>query len=122
METLGGRIILLRERAEITQVKLSYLIGVTKSTMSKYENDKSLPNAGLLGKIADALDTTADYLIGRTSDSSPRDKGKDWVQLSESERSLLERYRLLSAKNRIKSLERIETLLDEQGSSKKSTD
>ena len=114
METIGTRIVTLRERADITQTSLALTVGVTKSTMSKYENNISCPNAELTGRLADALETTADYLIGRTSDSSPLEKGREWVRLSESDMRLLCGFRLLSAKNRIKAAERIETLLDEQ--------
>lgn len=114
METIGDRIILMRDRSDITQVKLSSMVGITKSTMSKYENNISIPNAEMIGKIADTLHTTADYLIGRTTDCSPREKGKEWVQLSGVDQKLLNRFRLLSERNKIKALERIETLLDEQ--------
>ena len=118
METFGSRIILLRERADITQVKLSKIVGVTKSTMSKYENGISIPNAELIGRIAAALNTSADYLVGNTADCSPHKKGKEWVQLSDNDQKLLNRFRLLSERNKIKALERIDTLLDEQSQRK----
>ena len=114
MKTIGKRIAALRERADITQAKLSQMVGVTKSTMSKYENNLSVPNAELIGRLAEALNTTADYLIGRTSDCAPREKGRDWVQLSDRDMTIINSFRLLSSKNRIKVIERMETLLDEQ--------
>jgi len=118
METIGRRIIQLRERADITQVNLSRKIGITKSTMSKYENNISTPNAEVVGKIAQVLETTADYILGITTDSAPHDKGKNWTQLSLKDHRLLKRFRLLSERNKIKALERIDTLLDEQSQRK----
>lgn len=68
MDTIGERINYLREIRNIKQKELAEAIGVTKATMSKYENNINIPNADILCKIADALNTSTDFLVGRTSD------------------------------------------------------
>lgn len=67
MDTIGERISYLRDILNIKQKSLAEQIGVTKATMSKYENNINIPNADILCKIADALDTSTDFLVGRTS-------------------------------------------------------
>ena len=70
MLTLGDRIISLRQDLDIQQKDLAAQIGITKSSMSKYERNINIPNAEILSKIADALNTTTDFLLGRTPSNS----------------------------------------------------
>lgn len=114
MDTIGDRIINLRDMKDMTQVRLSKMIGVTKSTMSKYENNLTIPNADILGKIADALNTTADYLIGRTNNYSPLNKNEKWVRLDEQEDLFLEKFSDLNFENKVRILERLDTMLEGQ--------
>lgn len=114
METIGDRINLLRDNLEISQVKLAKAVEVTKATMSKYEHNISIPNAETIGKIADILNTTTDYLIGRTKNKAPLIKGNEWVQLSDIDNKLLNLFHLLSTENKARVFERIEILLEER--------
>jgi transcriptional regulator with XRE-family HTH domain len=41
-----------------------------EATLSRYENDKRMYQWGGLVKLADALDTSVDYLLGRTNVSA----------------------------------------------------
>lgn len=113
MKSLGERIVQLREIHNLTQIELSKMIGVSSATMSKYENNVSLPNSETLGLMADALDTTADYLIGRTENMAPLQRDNRWITLNEEETTYLENLRLLSEKNKIRIFERMETFLEE---------
>ena len=65
------RIRIIREKRNITQIRLSIEVGVSQETISAYENDKADPKIENLIKIADFLNTTTDYLLGRTNDDSP---------------------------------------------------
>ena len=114
MDTLGGRIINLRESLNMTQAFLADKIGVTKAMMSKYENNVNVPKADIVGKIADILNTTADYLIGRTNDISPVEKDNTWIQLSKRDFKLIHGYRRLNGENRSRVDERIDALLESQ--------
>lgn len=67
MSVFGKRMKKLRIEKDITLDIMSNKIGVAKSTLSRYENDKAQPTAPVLREIADCLDTSADYLLGRTN-------------------------------------------------------
>lgn len=62
---------LLRQKKNITQVRLSIAAEVSQETISAYESGKALPSAETLIKIADFLDTSVDYLLDRTDNSLP---------------------------------------------------
>ncbi|GGF83060.1 hypothetical protein GCM10010912_30230 [Paenibacillus albidus] len=71
MLTLGGRIKNLREKKDIKQKDLAKLCGLTIVQLSRYETNDRKPDPEALKNIADALDTSGDYLLGRTNDPSP---------------------------------------------------
>ncbi|MES1049085.1 helix-turn-helix transcriptional regulator [Bacillus thuringiensis] len=54
-----------RKNKKLTQEELAHKVGTKKSTISNYENEYSAPSNRMLGKLADALGVTSDYLIGR---------------------------------------------------------
>ena len=66
-----NRIKELRQKRNITKIRLSTEIEVSQETISAYENDKAEPRLDNLVKIADFLNTSTDYLLGRTDDDSP---------------------------------------------------
>jgi len=53
-----------RERKGISQKDLAEIIGVAKSTYSLYESGNREPNVQTIKKIADALNVSADELLG----------------------------------------------------------
>ena len=61
----------IRQKRKITQVDLAKKINVKQETISAYESDKALPSADVLVKIANYLNTSVDYLLGRIEDDSP---------------------------------------------------
>ena len=61
----------IRQKRKITQVDLAKHINVKQETISAYESNKALPSADVLVKIADYLNTSVDYLLGRIEDDSP---------------------------------------------------
>ncbi|HIS18537.1 MAG TPA: helix-turn-helix domain-containing protein [Candidatus Coprovivens excrementavium] len=66
-----NRIKELRQKRNITQIRLSTEIEVSQETISAYENGKAEPRLDNLVKIADFLNTSTDYLLGRIDDDSP---------------------------------------------------
>jgi len=114
MDTMGGRIINLRDSLDIKQAFLAEKVGVTKAMMSKYENNINIPKADIMGKIADTLNTTTDYLIGRTRDISPVEKDNTWIQLSRQDFEIVHKYRRLSGENKSRVDERMDVLLEGQ--------
>ena len=51
----------------LTGEQLGALVGVKKSAISKYERDEIQPSKDILFAMADELDCSIDYLLGRTS-------------------------------------------------------
>lgn len=56
------------------EISLLKQIGLTSSTFSNMRSRNSIPSAENLSKIANALDCSVDYLLGRTDDPSPINK------------------------------------------------
>ena len=70
--TLGERILLLRRRKRLTQDELAAQSGVNKMTIWRLEHGAIQDVKGqVLGKMALALETTADYLLGLREDAQP---------------------------------------------------
>lgn len=56
----------LREAKGLTQLRLAMELNVSQETISGYEIGKAVPPAEMLIKLADALDSSVDYILGRT--------------------------------------------------------
>ena len=67
----GSRLATLRKQRSMTQTDLSKIIGIHYTHIGRYEGGRSMPSADTLGKLADALGTTVDFLMaGATADSA----------------------------------------------------
>ncbi|MDO5409829.1 MAG: helix-turn-helix transcriptional regulator [Lachnospiraceae bacterium] len=63
---IADNIVRLRHDKKITQEQLAEFIGVTKASVSKWENSQSTPDITLLPRLATFFDVTVDELIGYT--------------------------------------------------------
>lgn len=54
-----------RKRKRLTQEELAKRVNTTKATISNYENGHSTPSNDMLLLLADVLETSTDYLLGR---------------------------------------------------------
>jgi len=71
-ESLGDRIRKARGWCGLSQAALARRIGVSTTTMNKIEGgDTPDPRASRISAMADALDVSADYLLGRTEAAAP---------------------------------------------------
>ena len=61
---LDQRIKTVRTAKGMTQVQLAKILGVTKQSVSNWENDNILPSIEMLKKLSLALSVSADYLLG----------------------------------------------------------
>ena len=61
----ADRVKYLRQSRELNQVQKKKKMGVTKQSVSNWENDNIMPSVEMLEKIADFFNVTADYLLGR---------------------------------------------------------
>lgn len=76
VEVFGKRLKELRKANGYTIEQFAELVGIAKSTVGYYENSNRLPDIEILARIADALNVSADYLIGRTNTAAQKGKMK----------------------------------------------
>lgn len=62
---------LRRERGFSNQTKFAQALGISQPTVSSYEKGGRDPLPPILIKMAETLNTTVDYLVGRTDDPEP---------------------------------------------------
>ena len=69
---IGQRVKSLREDRDLDVGQLAYKSGVSVSMIHRIEaGDRPNTSGVILARLADALDTSTDYLLGRTNDPSP---------------------------------------------------
>lgn len=61
----------LRKEKHITQIQMQILTGIDQSDYSKIENGKRYYTFEQCKRIAQALDTSMDYLAGLTDEKKP---------------------------------------------------
>lgn len=69
MSVTATRLKELRTQKKLTQSELAETIKSSRGTIAKYERDERVPSFAVLSIIADALDTTVDYLQGKTDNA-----------------------------------------------------
>ena len=70
--TLGERLQRLRRARGMTQEQLAERIGVSRQSLSGWENDAALPDTVHVVALAELFGVTTDYLLmGKTPDSVP---------------------------------------------------
>ena len=62
--SFGKQLRKLRKEQGHTQEKLAQMVGLAKSTITNYERDKRQPDVFMIKKLAAALNTTGDELLG----------------------------------------------------------
>lgn len=60
-----------RRALNMTMKELAAIVGVTEAAISHYETGRREPDPNMLGRIANALHVTVDYLLGRDESQSP---------------------------------------------------
>lgn len=71
MDTIGERISGARRANNLTQNELSEKLGVSRELVNLWESDMRQIKGGDIARLADALETTCDYLLrGIVRDSS----------------------------------------------------
>lgn len=75
--TFAERLKVLRKKRGISQADLANLIDVHFTQVSRYERGETKPNVKAITSLANALDTTVDYLMNGTSNDSLEDTGLD---------------------------------------------
>lgn len=80
---IAETIVRLRKQKGITQDELATFLGVTKASVSKWENGQSMPDIILLPEIATYFDISVDELIGYQPQLSREQIQKHYAELGE---------------------------------------
>ncbi|MFC6841501.1 helix-turn-helix domain-containing protein [Xanthomonas theicola] len=104
MKSFGDRLREARKAAGLTQEQLGFALGVTKSSVSAWENDRETPGFRLLPNLRGVLKRSLDELICGQVQGAARvhDASADYVLQAHDahEKALLTRYRNLPARRR----------------------
>ena len=110
MKRFADRLREARAAAGLTQEQLGFVLGITKSSVSAWENGRETPSFKMLPELRRALGRSLDELICGTATGDAREVGEGGTAYShdetspmarnEKERALLQRYRNLPAKRR----------------------
>lgn len=92
----------LREEKKMTQLRLGLEVGASQETISGYEINKAVPPADMLIKLADTLNTSVDYLLGRTDEKTFNPVRKS--DLTQREQELFELFRTLPKEKQDKAI------------------
>ncbi len=66
--SFGERLMIYRKRAGFSKKELAKRVGISVSTLTKYENDESQPNVDMLTDLAIALDISVMKLLSGFGD------------------------------------------------------
>ena len=72
MATLSNRILSLRQERGLTQEEFGKIFGIVKSTVSLYENGRSVPNDQIKTEMCRYFGVSMDYLLGLTDERTPQ--------------------------------------------------
>ena len=70
--TIGKIIVKMRKERKISQEKLAELLGITRQTLSNYENDITSPDLNQTKKICQIFDISLDEMIGNNNTLSSK--------------------------------------------------
>lgn len=79
---LDQRIRQLRSERGINQKELGDAVGVSKQSVSNWENGNIMPSVDLLIRLADVFGVSTDYLLGRTEKRTINVEGLTDLQIT----------------------------------------
>jgi transcriptional regulator with XRE-family HTH domain len=94
----GQRLAELRAEKHLTQEELALKVGITRSALSHYENNRREPDYETIQKFADFFHVTVDYLMGRSDDPSQasNQQATEFInQLELSDQAVLDKFALM---------------------------
>ena len=96
--TLGEKLTLIRKKLNFSQREVARRSGLTQATISRCENNLTLQlKSDALRRLAAALSTSVDYLVGKEDLMKP----EDVLKSDPSVREFVELYSELSVENRL---------------------
>jgi transcriptional regulator with XRE-family HTH domain len=88
--TFGEHIVTLRKRKGISQNDLGKAVGTSGDIIGKYERDEVKPSVEVAARLADALEVSLDFLVGKSSvdvDSKTLKRLQDIQKLNDQDKS-----------------------------------
>lgn len=70
--TIGEKLVALRKNSKLSQEKMAEKLGITRQTLSNYENDITTPDLNQAKNICEVLDISLDELIGNNKTLSSK--------------------------------------------------
>lgn len=89
----------------MTQKELADTLGISPSAVGMYEQNRRIPDADSIIRLADLFNCSTDFILGYSN--APEAE----IYLSEKQKKVLELSKTLSNKNMVKLLDYIELLL-----------
>ncbi|MFW5436607.1 helix-turn-helix domain-containing protein [Paenibacillus apiarius] len=80
---LSERLAQKRLEKKLTHQNMADKLGITRQAYGNYESGKRDLDTETLSKIADILETTTDYLLGRTHNPSPKNTAAEDAEIDE---------------------------------------
>ena len=65
MVNIGARLQVLRKQQKLSQGALATAVGASRDIIGKYERGEHSPSIDMAVRLADALDVSVDYLLGK---------------------------------------------------------
>lgn len=124
--SLGEKLLRLRKEMKMTQDDVAKILGMSRTSFSKYENGNSAPPLQVLRKIAAIYNVGLEYLIFdentsiRLNDSQSEDENTSSVPVSKItelrpvEKQIIGKYRILTDEEKKKFVEKLFPGYDEQ--------
>jgi transcriptional regulator with XRE-family HTH domain len=78
----GSNMMLIRKKKKLSQADLGKIIGTSGDVIGRYERGDIIPSIEVVAKIADALEISVDYLIGKTNLELDKDAVKRLEDIS----------------------------------------
>ena len=117
--SLGEKLLRLRKEMKMTQDDVAKILGMSRTSFSKYENGNSAPPLQVLRKIAAIYNVGLEYLIFdentsiRLNDSQSEDENTSSVPVSKItelrpvEKQIIGKYRILTDEEKKQFLEKL---------------
>lgn len=77
MGIIADRLASMRQKHGLTQEELAELAEISQNSISRYERNLTDPTSEVIVKLAKALATSSDYLLGMTDNSTLNLKSED---------------------------------------------
>ena len=78
----GDQIKNLRMSKCLNQVEIAKILGVTKQSVSNWENENIMPSVDMLIKLSQFFNVSTDYLLGLTEKHALNTEGLSEIQIA----------------------------------------